>query len=851
MNAADWAQLKDWFGAALDTPEDIDGIMAEAERRSPELAEELRSLLREHAAPLLDTKAVRVHAASTSGPLLDTPVGGEVGPYRIIRELGRGGSGIVFLAERRDDQFHRQVALKVLRYVSWDRRTQELLTGERAVLSQLQHANIAALIDWSTAADSTPWLAMEFVDGMPIDRYCHTHGLDVSQTLDVFEQVCEAVQYAHRHLVVHRDLKPGNIIVTHAGVAKLLDFGISKRVEDATVTSTGLRQFTPAYASPEQIKGEPITAATDVYALGLILYELLAGTVPHASGTVEDLLRRTQDRPVTAPSARATLPSISRVAIHGDLDRIVLHALEPDPESRYPSVERLLADIQRFRSGHPIEARPPSRVYLAQKFVQRNVLALSLALVATVALIVGAGVAVWNAREARRAQVVAEKRFEEVRTLAHWVIFDAHDAIRRIPGTVAVRRDLLAKAVEYLDQLSAEHGADDALRKEIAQAYIRVGYSQGGLAGTNLGNTAASMKNYRAALNILDSLWLIHPTDEWIGAARFAAVYNLSMMISNPADGAEFARRYATEVDAWVRRNTASPPLQAAELVHMGLGRALRAMGQFDSALEQFDVALAADRKALPLSRTDNAPRPMFGTWLDRSQNLFDTGLAEFARTETLLDIGRVDDAIANAEKARALFAQSKGEGLGGPSDQRMFARVHGLVARALWASHRPALIDKALAAASIEFTAATANVADGNATSVRDLAEAHQHLGNILVARGDLQDGIEHLRSAIAGMDGLVTSDSVFLVNRVLLAGMLNDFGAASVAAKQDAAADAAYRRAFGLMLEAGKGAPTSFDVKRERSRAEGHVPGTATKLQSRDGLPRNDIAATSYGHY
>jgi len=592
----------------MDEPARASELIAEAGRESPMLAAELRALLQEHDAPSFDTVAAAPSLPKSIEALpADGPASGAVGPYRVLRELGRGGSGVVFLAERKDDEFHRPVALKVLRYVAWDRRTRELLTDERRVLAQLQHANIAALLDWSGADDEVPWLAMEYVDGETIDRYCHSRKLSVSQTLDIFEQTCEAVQYAHRRLVVHRDLKPGNILVSSAGVVKLLDFGISKRIEDVTVTSAGDRRFTPAYASPEQINGEAVTAATDVYSLGLILYELLAGSVPHASGSVEDLVRRTQDRPITAPSGRASLPSIAPRAIHNDLDRIVLHALERDPERRYPSVEQLLADIRRFRHGFPIEARRPSAWYRTQKFAQRNALPVSLGLVAVVAHVGGTAVAGAKARDARREQQLAERRFEDVRSLARWVIFDAHDAIRRIPGTVAVRRDLLAKAVEYLDQLSVDHGANDALLKEIAQAYIRVGYSQGGLAGTNLGNTAASRKNYRAALEILNELWTRHPEDEWIGAARFAAVYNLAIMENDPVAGAALASRYLPAVDEWGKRIASAPPLQAAGLVHLAYGRTLRATGEFDRGLDQPDIAQAPHRRG---ARTPGNRRP-------------------------------------------------------------------------------------------------------------------------------------------------------------------------------------------------------------------------------------------------
>ena len=372
MTAGDWARLKRWFIQILDaTPEDAGLILAEAESESPALASELRSLLAENEAPDLRTAAVleqQPRYIEADAPTSD------VGPYCILRELGRGGAGIVFLAERRDDEFHRPVALKLIRYVGWDRRSEELLTVERRALSQLQHPNIAALLDWGVTAEGAPWLATEYIEGQPIDLYCRTHALDTASIVALFEQVCEAVQYAHRRLVVHRDLKPANILVTEFVMVKLLDFGISKLMESESVTATVERRFTPAYASPEQIQGGPITAASDVYTLGLLLYELLTGALPHASSTIQDMVRRLEDRCLAPPSQAADLTREQRSALRGDLDRIILHALETDPDRRYPSVEQLLADLRRYRAGYPIAARPAGPLERARKFVRRNAL---------------------------------------------------------------------------------------------------------------------------------------------------------------------------------------------------------------------------------------------------------------------------------------------------------------------------------------------------------------------------------------------------------------------------------------------------------------------------------------------
>jgi serine/threonine protein kinase len=281
VNPGEWARLKEWFGTALDAgPEQAAAILQEAEKESPELVVELRSLLREHDSPRWNTRV----AADGAPDVEATPPPARLGPYHILRELGRGGSGVVYLAERSDDEFHRPVALKVLRYIARDPASEQLLTLERRALSQLQHPNIATLVDWGSTPEEVPWLAVEYVAGIPIDQYCREHDLSLPQVLTIFRQVCQAVQYAHRHLIVHSDLKPANILVTGDGLVKLLDFGIAQLLaresllEQKDEPAAARPRFTPAYAAPEQVRGQPVTSATDVYTLGLPLYELLTGS---------------------------------------------------------------------------------------------------------------------------------------------------------------------------------------------------------------------------------------------------------------------------------------------------------------------------------------------------------------------------------------------------------------------------------------------------------------------------------------------------------------------------------------------------------------------------------------------
>ncbi|HEV8511261.1 MAG TPA: serine/threonine-protein kinase, partial [Gemmatimonadales bacterium] len=286
-------------------------------------------------------------------PALDTAVSDwHIGPYRVLRELGQGGMGTVFLAERADNQYQKTVALKLLRgwSVGNDRSVRRFLE-ERQILAGLDHPDIARLFDGGVSADGRPWFAMEYVEGVPIDRFCTERDMAIERRLELFCRVCAAVQYAHRNLVVHRDLKPANILVTADGQVKLLDFGIAKLLDDganlaASLTATGERLMTPMYASPEQVRGEAVSTATDVYALGVLLYELLTDRYPYRPATrephavVKAILEQEPERPSVA------VPKHTR-RLRGDLDTIVGKAMQKDPGRRYGTAEQLEADVRR------------------------------------------------------------------------------------------------------------------------------------------------------------------------------------------------------------------------------------------------------------------------------------------------------------------------------------------------------------------------------------------------------------------------------------------------------------------------------------------------------------------------
>jgi len=388
----------------------------------------------------------------------------QVGPWEIVGLIGEGGMGTVHFAERADGQFEQQVALKLLRH-DLDEAAQERFLAERQILAELQHPNIAHLLDGGVTAPESgsgqagrPYFVMEYVDGTPLDTYCNDHQLGVEARLRLFRQVCEAVTFAHRNLIVHRDLKPSNILVTEPGAdtatdddtgtgpqVKLLDFGIAKALEGAegraARTQTGESPMTPRYAAPEQVQGDPITTATDVYSLGVVLYELLTGTLPYdiKNAPVAEVAEVISTTDPTAPSEQVTTtPSAASVveqthgmtpdelgrALNGDLDVIVKKALRKEPGQRYTSAAELGQDLDRYLDGLPVEARSASTGYRLRRFVARNRTAVLSGVAAMIALVVGLGVAVWQAQvaaaerdRAQAAQAEAEEAITFLTTL--------------------------------------------------------------------------------------------------------------------------------------------------------------------------------------------------------------------------------------------------------------------------------------------------------------------------------------------------------------------------------------------------------------------------------------------------
>ena len=411
-------------------------------------------------------------------------VGRRLGPYAVERKLGEGGMSTVYLAVRADEEYRQQVAIKVFGYGADRADLVERFRAERQILASLDHPNIARLLDGGTTEDGLPYLVMEYVDGAPIDRYCDERGLGLDERIDLFRQVCAAVQYAHQNLVVHRDIKPSNILVTADGVPHLLDFGIAKLLDGsalppaAAATTTGRRLMTPHYASPEQVEGRPVNTATDVYSLGVLLYVLLTGRLPYRleAERVDAVERAVVEQEPERPSAAAALPSLAR-RLAGDLDNIVLTALRKEPARRYASVELLAEDLRRHRTGLPVLARPATVGYRVGKFVGRHRLGVgAAALFALVILGLAATMTVQAVRLARQRDEIQRERDKAVR-VAEFLeeIFSAADPAQAQGETVTAREILDRGAGKITAELADQPELEAALAAVIGRAYGGLG----------------------------------------------------------------------------------------------------------------------------------------------------------------------------------------------------------------------------------------------------------------------------------------------------------------------------------------------------------------------------------------
>jgi len=621
MDSSRWSKVKEAFNAVYDLPEEerADFLNQCDEDLRPEVERLLHA--GDEAGSFINESAV-VDLGLSDSENVDLYIGKQIDSYFIVREIGHGGMGTVYLANRSDASFEKQFAIKLIKRGMDTNAVLKRFMMERQILAQLQHPNIANLVDGGTTNDGLPYFVMEYVEGLPVTEFCDGHELDTNERLALFREICSVISYAHQNLVVHRDLKPSNIIVTDDGTPKLLDFGIAKllhpdwSLDTNEATATMFRVMTPEYASPEQLRGRPITTASDVYSLGVVLYELLCGRRPiKVEGRLPDeaaniVLTEEPPKPSSvvgerSPVVQDTKNDIGRETIgkaavsnsrslRGDVDNIILKALAKEPERRYQSVHEFSEDIRRHLEGLPVTATADSLSYRFAKFAKRHRTAVIAGGLIILTLLAATAVTSWQAMVARQERDKAEQRFSQVRKLAHTVLFDYHDGIAELAGSTPIRERMIKDAIEYLDNLASESSGDADLQRELATAYEKVGDVQGNPYVANLGNPDGALESYRKGLAILEALPPAEgdkPESRLPLAAAHETIGDILWARGASADS-QASYRQALTICEDLKTNGTLSDASAPFRLYNRIGQTQEQIADYESALQSYQLSL-------------------------------------------------------------------------------------------------------------------------------------------------------------------------------------------------------------------------------------------------------------------
>ena len=757
---------------------EVESLLAADRKKGQGVAEAVESA----AALLFDPDALS--AAGDSQDLARQ----RLGPYRVVREIGRGGMGAVYLATRDDDQYRKQVAIKVVKRGMDTAEVLGRFRHERQILANLDHPFIARLLDAGTTPDGRPFFVMDYVKGVPVDVFCRQLSLRVKDRLLLFLRICEAVSHAHRNLVVHRDLKPGNIFVTADGTPRLLDFGVAKLLspdaERGTATATMLAfAFTPEYASPEQVRGLSVTTAADVYALGAILYELLTGSRAQPMKTITPLEidRVVCENPVKKPSLVAR-------GLDVDLDYIVLMAMRKEPDRRYPSVDALAEDIRRHLSGLPVMAREGSFRYHAGKFIRRNRASIAAGTVFAAVLIGGTAVSTIQARRAERAQALAEvqrgraqtsqraaeqaafeaqaqranaetqrkqaeaaraladserqtadRRFGQVRELAGKFLLDFHDSIATLPGSTPARKMVVQTGLQYYDTLVREAKGNRSLLEEIARGYDRLGDVQGNPYQANLGDSAGAMASYQKALAIREKIE--DPSPEYLRDCMEGKV-RIADLLTLKGDVAAAGRMLRAAIALG-----GESPLSSSRAVREALAHAYSDLSAMQFRTGTYEQAIDPSLKMLALW-TDMARENR-----NHAAEQTGIGLAHARLADALLRLARYDEALPHARTAAAIDQDLlAAEPNSGP---RLHKYYIDLSLECLIFRSRPGMAGPGEAKQTAETAAEIADrmlAADpNNNAAFFDAMSAQSVLGDWFRDHGQAQESIPHYQKGLA----------------------------------------------------------------------------------------------------
>ena len=621
-----WQQINPLLTDAFE----LDGQAREAwlqglDQTHPLLTPMLRKMLAAH------DRAERSRELETVPRLAPPPprssafaVDARIGPFALMRPLGRGGMGEVWLARQADGRVEREVALKLPTIYLHSEVWRERFRRERDILARLAHPNIARLFDAGVSDEEgsrgQPYLAMEYIEGESLTDFVTQQKASITERLKLFRQILAAVAHAHRHLVVHRDLKPANILIDQSGQVKLLDFGIAKLIDDGTaanaaadLTQLGGRVMTLRYAAPEQVSDSLISTATDTYALGVILHELLTGLSPYRAVreakpfTEAALLGQQAAVPsslmmASAAAADRNLPSAKSLSrqIAGDLDAIILKALRPNPAARYASVEQFDDDLQRHLESRPVKAREGTWRYLAGRFATRYKLPIAATAAVLLTLVIGVVMVEQQRRLAVAEKARAEKHFASVRKLANSFMFEVQEEIVGLSGALKAREMLLKTSLSYLDNLAGESGNDPALMAELAAAYAKIGDIQGQAGGANLGMRTESFVNYEKARKLFIDLGARKADDIAVQREHIMLRYSLSRAYAQNSDprwqeniaaAVQLAERAAALKDAMPRDRVRAATMasEQAHLTSVLTGQTPAAESQIEQAITDLE----------------------------------------------------------------------------------------------------------------------------------------------------------------------------------------------------------------------------------------------------------------------
>lgn len=869
MTPEEWQRVRPILESALELDSAHRAIFLDEACADPSLRFEVESLIAVH------EQAGTGVLKGTAGPAVSFGEeaqfrllpGKRIGPYQILEEIAQGGMGAVYRANRADGQYKQQVALKIVRADLGAELTASRFRNERQILASLDHPNIARILDGGTTADGLPYFVMEMIDGLPITDYCDQHRLSIDARLKIFRTVCSAVHYAHQHLVIHRDLKPSNILITADGAPKLLDFGIAKILdpnllpENISMTVGGLWMMTPEYASPEQLRGEAITTTTDIYSLGLVLYELLTGRraypfpsrMPHeiarvvlesepekpstAGRRAENAAEAGQEKAALTPELISSLRGDSPEKLHrrlaGDLDNIVLKAIRKEQRGRYNSSDQLSEDIRRHLEGLPVLARKSTVAYRCRKYVLRHKVGVAVTAFVAIALLSATAVALYQARIARAARARAEQRFNDVRTLANSLIFEIHDSIQNLPGATPSRKLLLDRALQYLDSLAKESAGDLSLQRELAAAYQRIGQLQGNALDANLGQTDAAITSLQKAQAIAESIAQANPANL---SDQLRVANNHRMLASLLGNTGRVGARNQTEqaitiAERLLKLDASNPQVLLEKASgYEQLAYFQDEAGDAAASLQSLRNALAVDEDFWKADSHKRELQEKVAVLRVRIGNLLPKlGLRDEALQINRSGLDLFESLVTDQTDARnrrrfavALFFRGHIQMMNGEVQDALasFRRSFAMLQELEKADPRNILyhLDVAGATASVgRALASTGKYAQGLAmlqeaigvlqeNYARDhsytdipywLGQDHIWRGEILARKGDLREALDEYRRGTSNLESLM-SISVGANTRCDIAASYTKVGSGYAAIRNETEASAAYRRAL-----------------------------------------------------